>query len=61
MKNWIVALGLLLLALTASPAMTQIQEAQASGVPAATQLAQNAGGEDDDDDDDDEDGEEDFI
>ena len=60
MKNWIVALGLLLLALTASPASTQIQEALAPGLHGATTVVAQSGG-DDDDDDDDEDGEEDFI
>ncbi len=60
MKNWIVALGLLLLALTASPAMTRIQRAQAPGVHAATTVVAQTGG-DDEDDGDDEDGEEDFV
>ncbi len=59
MKNWIVALGLLLLALTASPAMTRIQSAQAPGLHATTTLVAQSGG--DDDDSDDEDGEEDFV
>ncbi len=59
MKNWIVALGLLLLALTASPAANRIQRAQASGLHAATTVVAQSGG--DDDDSDDEDGEEDFV
>jgi hypothetical protein len=60
MKNWIVALGLLLLALTASPAANRIERAQAPGLHAATTVVAQNGG-DDDDDGDDEDGEEDFI
>ncbi len=59
MKSWIVALGLLLLALTASPAATRIQQAQAPGLHAAATVVAQTGG--DDDDDDDEDGEEDFC
>lgn len=59
MKNWIVALGLLLLALTASPAVARIQRAQSPGLHAATTVVAQTGG--DDDDSDDEDGEEDFV